>query len=110
MVEFEARRRAKRFPITTSMKFRATGDRGWHEGATVNFSHSGVLFQSDGPLPSTGHTVELIVALPLNGVMPPPTVRCTGRVVRVAEGGIAGEGGAAAVVIDAYAFEGTHQA
>jgi hypothetical protein len=110
MVEFEARRRAKRFPITTSMRFRATGDREWHEGATVNFSHSGVLFQSDAPLPSTGHAIEFIVALPLNGVRPPPTVRCTGRIVRVLQGGIPGEDHAAAVVIDGYAFEGTHQA
>ena len=110
MVEFEVRRRANRFPITTSMKFRATGEREWHEGSTVNFSRLGVLFRSDAPLPSTGRAVEFVVALPLNGVMPPPTVRCTGRVVRVLEGGIPGEGHAAAVVIDGYAFEGGHQA
>lgn len=110
MVEFEVRRRAKRFPITTSVMFRATGEREWHEGSTVNFSHLGVLFQSDRPLPSTGHAIELIVALPLNGVMPPPTVHCTGRVVRVLEGGIPGEDRTAAVVIDGYAFEGAHEA
>lgn len=110
MVEFELRRRAKRFPITTSMKFRASGDREWHEGATVNFSRLGVLFQSDAPVPSTGHAVEFIVALPLNGVKPPPTVRCTGRIVRVLGNDILGKGHAAAVEIDGYAFESTHQA
>jgi PilZ domain len=110
MVELETRRRAKRFPITTSMLFRTTGDRDWCEGLTVNFSHSGLLFKSDRPLPSTGHAIEFVVALPLNGVMPPPTVHCTGRVVRVVEARRPGEIHAAAVLIDGYAFEGAHHA
>jgi PilZ domain len=110
MVALETRRRAKRFPITTAMLFRATGERDWLEGTTLNFSHLGVLFQSDRPLPPMGHAIEFLVALPLNGVVPPPMVHCTGRVVRVVQGGIPGEDHAAAVVIDQYAFEGAHHA
>ena len=100
----EARRRAKRFPITASMLYRKPDDAEWHEASTVNFSYSGVLFQSNGPLPRIGNAVEFIVTLPLNGLASPPQVRCTGHVVREQED-LAGESRAVAVVVDAYAIE-----
>lgn len=109
MVWMETRRRAKRFPIATSLSFREHGQTQWRDASTVNFSHSGVLFRTSGPLPAVGHAVDFVVTLPLNGVTPAPRVRCTGHVVRQVEGG--GEGGpAVAVVIDGYAFESWHRA
>jgi hypothetical protein len=109
MVWMETRRRAKRFPITTTMLFRKHGEAEWHPASTLNFSHSGVLFQTDGPLPPTGNAVEFIVTLPLNGLTPPPRVRCTGHVVRQQDDLAAGNR-AVAVVIDGYAFECLHHA
>jgi hypothetical protein len=90
-----------------SMLFRKHGETEWHEASTVNFSHSGVLFQSNGPLPCPGDAVECIVTLLLDGMTPPPKVRCTGHVVRQQED-IAGDSHAVAVVIDGYAFERRH--
>jgi hypothetical protein len=109
LVQMETRRRAKRFPITTTMLFRKHGDAEWHPASTVNFSHTGVLFQSDRPLPPTGIAVEFVVTLPLNGLTPPPRVHCSGRVVRE-EADIAGGSRAVAVVIDGYVFERWHDA
>jgi hypothetical protein len=94
----------------TSLLYREPGESDWHQGSTVNFSHSGVLFRSDGPLPGPGTALDFIVTLPLNGVTPPPRVHCTGRVARVAEGDLAGGGHAVAVVIDGYTFESWHHA
>jgi hypothetical protein len=91
------------------MLFRKLGEEQWHQASTVNFSHSGVLFESDGPLPSGGDAVEFIVTLLLDGMTPPPQVRCTGHVVRQQED-LAGKAHAVAVVIDGYAFERTHPA
>ena len=107
MVWMETRRRARRFPIIASMVFRKYGEAEWHEATTVNFSHSGVLFQSNGPLPCAGDAVEWIVTLLLDGMTSPPKVRCTGHVVRQQED-IAGQSHAVAVVIDGYAFERRH--
>jgi hypothetical protein len=53
--------------------------------------------------------VEFIVTLLLNGMTPPPRVRCTGHVVRQQED-LAGKAHAVAVVIDGYIFERTHPA
>lgn len=105
MVGVETRPRARRFPIVTSLLYREQGESDWHEASTVNFSHSGVLFRSDGPLPGPGSALDFIVTLPLSGVTPPPRVRCTGRVARVAEGDLAGGCHAVAVAIDDYTFE-----
>ena len=110
MFSAEPQRRAKRFPIMTSLLFRSHGESEWRTGSTVNFSHSGVLFRADGPPPGLGCAVDFIVTLPLNGLTPCPQVRCTGRVVRVAEGDLAGCSHAVAVAIDGYAFEGWHRA
>ena len=107
MVSMETRRRATRFPISAPMLFRTHGEAEWHQASTVNFSHSGVLFKSDGPLPRAGDAVEFIVTLLLNGMKPPPRVRCTGHVVRQQED-LAGKTHAVAVVIDGYAFERRH--
>jgi hypothetical protein len=106
----KTRRRAKRFPIMASVLYREHGEPDWHPASTVNFSHLGVLFRSDAPLPTVGRAVDFIVTLPLNGVTPHPRVRCTGHVVRVRDDDIAGRPHAAAVEIDGYAFEACHHA
>ncbi len=110
MVWMESRRRARRFPIATSLSFREHGQTEWREGTTVNFSHSGVLFRTTGALPAVGHAVDFVVTLPLNGVTPAPRVRCTGHVVRQVENGAPDGSSAVAVMIDGYAFESWHRA
>jgi hypothetical protein len=109
MVWMETRRRAKRFPIATSLSFREHGQTDWREASTVNFSHSGVLFRISGPLPCVGCAVDFVVTLPINGITPAPRVRCTGHVVRQEDGG-GGGSSAVAVVIDGYTFESWHRA
>jgi hypothetical protein len=100
------RRGARRFPIVAKLLFREPGESAWRPGATVNVSSSGVLFRTDGTAPATTQSLEFILALPLDGHTPSPHVRCTGRVVRTAPGGVAGGGHAVAVSIDGYALEG----
>jgi hypothetical protein len=99
-------RRARRFPITTSLVFRELGESQWREASTINVSYSGVLFRAEGAPPGAAHAVEIVLSLPLNGVTPAPLVRCTGHVVRIAPEDLAGEGHAVAVSIDGYVFEG----
>lgn len=99
-------RRARRFPIRTSLLFRGRGELEWRHGLTVNVSRTGVLFHADGPLPGAGQAVDFILTLPLGGSTPASQVRSTGRVVRTAPGVHAGLGHAVAVSIDGYAFEG----
>ncbi len=101
----QTRRRAKRFPIATSLLFREHGGSEWYPASTVNLSHSGVLFQADGPLPGKGDTVDFVVTLPMSGIAPAPHVRCTGRVVRIGPDEVAGAGRGVAVTIDGYAFD-----
>ena len=105
MVSTEPQRRAKRYPIMTSLLYRSHSESEWHAGSTVNFSHTGVLFRADGPLPRVGGAVDLIVTLPLNGMTLQPHVRCTGHVVRVIDEDLAGGRRAVVVEIDGYAFE-----
>jgi hypothetical protein len=109
MVSTEPQRRARRFPIATSLVFRGQGESEWRTGSTVNFSHSGVLFRADEPLPRLGSTVDFIVTLPINGVMPFPQVRCIGHVTRVTEHDSGSSRYLVAVEIDGYAFERRHR-
>lgn len=105
MVCMETRRLATRFPIVASMLFREHGKSEWHQASTLNLSRSGLLFRTEGPLPGTGHAVDVILTLPLNSVTPAPQVRCMGHVVRVAPQEAVGGGRAVAMTIDSYAFE-----
>jgi len=85
--------------------FREHGASEWRQASTLNLSRSGVLFRADGPLPDPGHVIDFIVALPLNGITPSPQARCTGHVVRVAPGQLAGGSQAVAATIDDYILE-----
>ena len=48
------------------MKYRTTGERGWHDGTTVTLSASGALIDGD-VLPSTDQHVEVVISLPSAG-------------------------------------------
>jgi hypothetical protein len=100
------RRRARRFPITTALQYRERGTRRWQRGRTVNVSRTGVLFQPDDPLPLSARALDFVVSLPLGGGLPPPRVRCVGRIVRRAFAGFGGALSEVAVAIDGWALEG----
>ena len=104
MVSMEARRRATRFPIAAPLLFREQGDSEWHQALTVNVSHSGVLFLTDGPPPGGGAAVDFVLTLPRPGVAPAPHLRCTGHVVRIGPEDLAGGGRTVAITIDSYAM------
>jgi hypothetical protein len=100
------RRRAKRFPIATTLLYRERGARRWHRGRTVNVSRSGVLFQPDEPVSVRARDLDFVVALPLGGGMPAPRVRCVGRIVRRAFAECSDPLSEVAVSIDGWALEG----
>lgn len=104
MAGLERPLRARRFPIRTSLRFREQGESEWRPASTINVSRSGVLFRADGPLADPVHALDFIIDLPLNGVTPGPQLRCTGHVVRIAPGELAGGGQDVAVSIDGYAL------
>jgi hypothetical protein len=106
MVEAGTRRRARRFPIAASLLYREHGESAWRLASTINVSRSGVLFRPDGRVPGTNRPLDFILSLPVNDATPAPHVRCTGHVVRIAPGELAGGGQAVAVSIDGYALEG----
>jgi hypothetical protein len=100
------RRRARRFPIATTLLYRERGARRWRQGRTLNVSRTGVLFQPDVPMSTSARDLDFVVSLPLGGGLPAPRVRCVGHVVR---GVLAGRDDAlaeVAVSIDAWALEG----
>jgi hypothetical protein len=104
----DARREARRFPITAQLLFREHGESAWRTGSTINVSRSGVLFRTAGtPLDPT-HSLDFILTLPLDGETLAPHVRCTGHIVRVAPEVLANGDHAVAVAIDSYAMEGRH--
>jgi hypothetical protein len=85
--------------------FREDGAVTWRKGATVNVSHTGVLFRVGGAPPRETQRLDFIVALPLDGRSPAAHVRCTGHVVRMEPCAFAGGNPAVAVSIDGYALE-----
>lgn len=100
------RRRARRFPIATTLLYRERGARQWRRGRTVNVSRTGVLFQPDDSLSLRTPDLDFVVSLPLGGGMPAPRVRCVGRIVRRAFAGCSDPLSEVAVSIDAWALEG----
>ncbi len=106
MAWVEERRGAHRFPIVASVTFREHGEREWRAASTLNISRSGVLFRTDGALPSPRQSVEFVVTLRPRSMTAGSKVRCSGRVVRATPEIIAGGGRRVAVTIDDYALEG----
>jgi len=68
--------RAQRFPLKVPIHYRKSGISNWHDGRTVNISHTGVLFQTDENL-QTGLKLEIRISL-----SPKTTLACQGTVVR----------------------------
>ena len=106
VTDTDTRPRARRFPIAAELLFREHGRSAWRTGTTINVSRSGVLFRAEGKPPASTRPLDFILKLPLNGDTPAPHVRCTGHVVRIAPGMVAGGGHAVAVSIEGYALEG----
>ena len=75
-------RRAQRFAVELSMRYREKGSTEWLEGTTLNISASGVLFQSETMLqPRTAIAVALLLPVVIPGEARAEIV-CQGRVTR----------------------------
>jgi len=78
--------RARRFALDVPLRYRARGEKQWHDAQTENISRSGVLFRTQGVL-DIATEVEMTFVLP--GLEEAPAIVCRGRVVRtVLPGGI----------------------
>ena len=69
--------RAQRFPLKVPIHYRKSGMSNWHDGRTVNISHSGVLFQTDENL-QTDLKLEIRISL-----SPKTTLACQGTIIRI---------------------------
>src|SRR4249919_993267 len=61
-----ARKRPRRYTLRLPVKYRATGERHWHEGTTVSLSESGAVIDGD-VLPSRDQHVVVMISLPSGG-------------------------------------------
>ena len=61
------------------LRYRARGEKQWHDAQTENISRSGVLFRTQGVL-DIATEVEMTFVLP--GLEGAPAIVCRGRVVR----------------------------
>src|ERR1700742_1921700 len=74
--------RARRYEIGTSIRFRARGEREWHEGLTENISISGVLIRTGRALdPKTAIEMRFFLPVELDGESA-AEVFCRGFVIR----------------------------
>ena len=74
--------RARRYEIGTSIRFRARGEREWHEGLTENISISGVLIRTGRALdPKTAIEMRFFLPVELDGECA-AEVFCRGFVIR----------------------------
>jgi hypothetical protein len=94
------RHRARRFAISTSLRFRLVGDGEWRQGTLVNISESGMLFLSQQAAQPNA-TVEIRFGLSTGKAGESPVqVACRGMIVRsVADAGRTAETGLAAKII-----------
>ena len=75
--------RARRFPLHVPVRFRPPCEAGWREGRAINISHTGVLFEPNGPVPMLDEPVEICVQL--SALTPDAAdIVCVGRIVRMA--------------------------
>ncbi len=74
--------RAERFGFHVALRYRAHGEKEWHEGLTQNISHTGVLFWA--PYSMEAHTpIEIRFAMPVKiGSKRGAEVLCQGEIVR----------------------------
>lgn len=74
--------RAERFPIRTSLRYRASGESAWSEGTTVNISRSGVFFRAEKEV-DLKTVLEMRILFPADAIgEAPANVLCWGPVVR----------------------------
>jgi PilZ domain len=74
--------RARRYEIGTAIRFRARGEREWHEGLTENISISGLLIRSGRALdPKTAIEMRFFLPVELDGECA-AEVFCRGFVIR----------------------------
>jgi hypothetical protein len=74
--------RARRYEIGTSIRFRARGEREWHEGLTENISISGLLIRTARALdPKTAIEMRFFLPVELDGECA-AEVFCRGFVIR----------------------------
>jgi len=74
--------RARRYEIGTAIRFRARGEREWHEGLTENISISGLLIRSARSLdPKTAIEMRFFLPVELDGECA-AEVFCRGFVIR----------------------------
>jgi len=77
-----ARKRARRFPVQMSLRYRARGGRQWRSGITQNISYSGVLFLVEC-LEEPNTPIEMSLILPVEVFEEPAAeLLCEGVVVR----------------------------
>ena len=94
--------RARRFAMEVPLRYRARGEKQWHEARTENISRSGVLFRTEGTL-DVATEIEMTFVLP--GLAAPPAVVCRGRVVRTVLPGGAVPWPGIAVTIARFRFQ-----
>jgi len=74
--------RARRYEIGTLIRYRARGEREWHEGVTENISISGVLIRTERALdPKTPIELRFLLPIELDGERA-AEVFCRGLVIR----------------------------
>jgi len=74
--------RARRYDIGTAIRFRARGEREWHEGLTENISTSGLLIRSGRAVdPRTAIEMRFFLPVELDGEHA-AEVFCRGFVIR----------------------------
>lgn len=74
--------RARRYEIGTLIRYRARGEREWHEGVTENISISGVLIRTRQALePKTAIEMRFFLPIELDGECA-AEVFCRGLVIR----------------------------
>lgn len=81
--------RADRVALRIPIAYRAAGDDEWFQSRIVNISETGVLFGPTGL--QAGAQVEVMFSPPMPiGSIPPGTLICSGRIVRIDEALAAG--------------------
>lgn len=82
------------------MKYRATGERHWHEGTTVSLSESGAVIDGD-VLPSRDQHVVVMISLPSAG----GCLSGRGRIVSAPAEQTPSGGGSFAIAVPHYRLE-----
>ena len=98
-------RRAERFPIQASLRYRMSADATWSEGTSVNISRSGILFRAAEKLqPKTMIEMQILFADSTKGEAP-ANIACWGPIVRTEPASHADSRPALAAAILRYRFK-----